>query len=390
LSGEEKLSFEGLDDYGCVLRFSDAGRVLRLHFWRISSIFLTARLSCLVIRRNRRLCVFQAGWGEGVVVARVVALILLVGVVAGCGGSKPPSLRIAVPRRPTAEVFALAKEKKLLEKAGVDVEFTQYPSIRACVEAFSRGGFDGLCCTTIDQLLLVDRGFDLKAVMIMGYSNGIDALVARRGIGGIAQLRATRVGVSMRTVGEYLLYRALQRSFVSSEDVEIVDLSAEQIEQQLIKGQLSAGVVSEPALSRLLATGKVAVLFGSERLPGEIIDVLCLNKSVIEAKEEDCRRLVEGWFDALVYWSRQSADAEAFMASHEGTTRAALRRAISRLRLPRRNENARLIGTESQPGPFRASLSEVAKVLYDYAMLRQEHDASYLIDNRLLVRRAAP
>lgn len=321
----------------------------------------------------------------------LTATFLVIGLlITACGDSKVATLRIAVPSRPTSEILMLAKERELLEQAGVVVDLVRFPSLKTCMDGFMTGDFDGLCCTGVELLLLTQEGHHLKAVMILGYSNGMDALVTSKEIPGLARLRGRQVGVQLGTSAEYILKRALQKGYMGTSDIEIVNLPVDRIEEELVVGRLDAGILDEPALGRVLENEGLHILFSSEHLGHEVVDLLCLKESVIEDKPQDCSKLVQSYFDALAHWSTHTADDEDYMAGQEGMERGMFRKSIGRTKIARIDDNVRMLGGKDELGPLNGILEQVSKNLFDCDMLGVSQNTELIVDSRLVASMGTP
>ena len=86
-----------------------------------------------------------------------------------------------------------------------------------------------------------------------------------------ADLRGQRVAVENPATGAYLLMRALQSAGLSTREVTIEPLSADQHEAVMLRGEVAAIVTYQPIASRLIGRGYQRP-FDSGQIPGEIID----------------------------------------------------------------------------------------------------------------------
>ena len=65
-------------------------------------------------------------------------------------------------------------------------------------------------------------------IWVADYSNGADGLVARRGIGGLRELRGKRVGAEIGSISHYVLLRALDSTGMSESDLTILNQTVEE------------------------------------------------------------------------------------------------------------------------------------------------------------------
>jgi NitT/TauT family transport system substrate-binding protein len=109
----------------------------------------------------------------------------------------------------------------------------------------------------------------------------------------------------------------LEQVELTVEDVERVRVRLDAHEEEYQRGQVDAVVTFEPHCQRLASAG-AHVLFDSSRLPGEILDVLAVRKSYLEAHPERIDALLRGWFAALDYQRAHPDEAVRRMAPRLG------------------------------------------------------------------------
>ena len=201
---------------------------------------------------------------------------------------------------------------------------------------------------TLDEMLrLAEQGHELRAVLVLDISNGADAIVARPGVAGIGDLKGRRVGVSLTSMGSYVLSRALDKEGLSMADVQVVPLNVAESAGAFLEQSLDAVVTSEPFRSKLIESGGVEI-FSSKELSGELVRVLAVRANVLQSRLPALKQLVKGHFIGLEKL-RQGAPPEAVeaIARREALTVDRLREVLTLLHQPSREENVVLLS----PGP---------------------------------------
>lgn len=207
-----------------------------------------------------------------------------------------------------------------------------------------RSGMVSAAALTLDEAFtLVQDGVDLRVVLVLDVSLGADALLARPGILRLEDLKGRRVGFEQGGVSAYLLARALDAAGLGPEDIVGLSTAQLDLEPAYREGRVDAVVIQEPGLTRLQAEG-ARVLFDSERIPGEIFDVLVVRPEVIRQHPGAVAQLREAWFGALAQVQAHPAEALARMAPRVGLSPAELGAAMKGLHFPDRMEDAALRG----------------------------------------------
>ncbi len=307
---------------------------------------------------------------------------LLVGAVAALAAAcaRPPQpLRVGSNVWPGYEPLFLARSLGL--HRGQAIQLLEFSSASEVIRAY-RDGLIDVAAVTADEALLASRGrTGDRVVLVCDFSAGADALLARRGIGSIAELRGKRLGVETTALGAYVLARALEHGGLTPSDVRVVSVPLALQVQALAAGTVDAVVTFEPQRTRLLAAGARS-LFDSSQIPGEIVDVLLARGGLDAAQERSLRVLVASWFPARGQLQGQPAAA----ARREGLTPAEFVAALAALRLADRAENLGLL--EDGAGNLAPTFRRLSRTLVQ-ARLAGEELAPPALDPAY-VREAAP
>ncbi len=281
-------------------------------------------------------------------------LALLIGL-SGCTPESP--LRIGTNRWPGYEPLYLARAQGWLPPQ--QVRLVELPSSTEVLQYLNTGTLEGGGLTLDETLSLCAQGVPMKVVLILDISNGGDALLARPGIESLGQLRGRRIGVESSAVGAVMLQAVLEAAGLTTADIEMVPLTADQHLAAYLRGDVDAVVTFEPMRSQLIAQG-ARLLFDSSRVPGLIIDVLAVRAPTVRSHRRALNRLTAGYFLARRFMAEHPQQSAAIMAPRLGLSPEGFLRTLEGLKLPGLEENRRwLQGPHAQLPAIAAKLQEI-------------------------------
>ncbi|MDQ7048571.1 MAG: ABC transporter substrate-binding protein [Enterobacterales bacterium] len=223
----------------------------------------------------------------------ILALFLCLIIVSGCSPQKETTLRIGTNHWPGYKILYLARELGYFEKSSI--KLVELPSATEVILALRSGNLEAATLTLDEALTLLNDGLDLKVILVIDYSNGGDALLAKQPINSIQQLKGKNIAVEYTAVGAIILDRALKSVSIEISDVNIIGCTLERHIACFEKND--ALVTFEPVRTQLLSQGAVS-LFDSSKIPGKIIDVLVVDKKSIEGHEKTLSKLLKAYFKA--------------------------------------------------------------------------------------------
>lgn len=237
--------------------------------------------------------------------------------LASCAPYDPP-LRIALIRWPPFEYFHLAQEKGFFAEEGVEVRLIEFVAVNDTQRAFEHDKIDGGTFSLLQVLQSRDQlARKLQIPLVIDFSDGADIVMARPGIADMEALRGKRVGVTLSPLDIYFLARSLELYGMTLADVTPVYVRTADMSQALSSGKVDAVTAYPPNSTEIEAKGIARSIFDSSRMPGEIIDVLALDKAVIENRPEDVAALIRAFYRAVEYARREPDEAMRIMAERE-------------------------------------------------------------------------
>jgi NitT/TauT family transport system substrate-binding protein len=302
-------------------------------------------------------------------ITSLLALIFAICLITACGQPKQLPMRIGTNVWPGYEPLYLARE--LGEYDDNKVRLVELPNASEVIRAYRNGVLDAAAVTLDEALLLAQDRLDFSILLIMDYSHGGDVLLARPPIDSLEGIRGKRVGLENTALGSYVISRALEIAGLGSEDIRVVPLLVDEHERAYDEQSVDALVTFEPVRTKLLAKGANQI-FDSRSIPKEIVDILIVRNSFLEAHPQSVRQLLKGWFSALDRLSRTPGEAHGIIARRLAITRQETRDAYAGLLLPDLAENkAMLFGN---PPPLLATMTRLADRMTKANILQQRGD----------------
>ncbi len=250
-------------------------------------------------------------------ICRTILLLSLLSITGSCSRPQNP-ITIAINPWPGYEFLYLAEQRGYFEKVGLNIKLVQFTSLGDSQTAYINGRVDGLASTLVELVqahLLSDR--PLETILVADYSNGGDVLIARNTINSVSELQGHSVGAEITSLGIYFLQQALQAAALGLDDVNAINVDQLDGEQALISGQIDAFVTYPPTSINILKHPEFHTIFSSAEIPGEIIDVISIDKSLLKQQPELVTKLHRAWQMALDYHRTHPLEAVAIMATRE-------------------------------------------------------------------------
>ena len=214
----------------------------------------------------------------------------------------------------------VAREKGYFKEAGLDVEIKRYIALGELSKDYKAGKMQGRANLTLDAVKESLDGLEHKVVLAIDYSNGSDAIVARKDIETVQAFRGKRVGYEPDTLEEFFMIWALSENEMNLSDVISLSANPEETAKKLKEGQIDVAVTHEPFLSELVSSGNFHAVYSSSDAPGLITDILTFRKDFIDAYPETVEALLAAYFKGLAFWKEHPAQANAITAKEFNDT----------------------------------------------------------------------
>lgn len=312
---------------------------------------------------------------------RALACIACIASIGGCVRLPEPVLRIGTNVWIGSEPLYLARDLGRLDPN--TVQLVEYPSASEVLRAFRNEAIDGMVISLDELFGLAVDGLQPRIILVVDVSNGADVVVGREGMKTMRDLEGKAVAVESGALGAFVLSRALALNGMQASDVNVVHLESNEHPGAFEKRQVDGAVTFDPYRAQLIAAG-AKTLFDSTQIPGEIVDLLAVRASFLDAHPKAIQALLNGWFAALDYMKREPMDAAQRMGIRQQTSGEQFLQAQKGLRVPTREENLRMLGGP-HPELVTAGMRLMA-LMVEAKLLRTNVDIQGLLEPRPLLQ----
>lgn len=275
----------------------------------------------------------------------------------------------------------LAQEMGFFQKHGVDVKLVPLENYGDLMSIFLSGQSDISLPNWPEAITMQGRkpGF-FKVILVYDYSNGADHMVCRPNIQSIADLRGKRIGVTPRTYGDLFVREMLAREGMTADDVTFVDLSPEQIADNL-PTNIDAGYTWEPYTSEAISRG-YKVIFDSSSTPGLLSDVVVARTDIIKNRPQDVQAFVDAWFEALAYWQANPDQSRAILA--QVTDQQPEDISLEGIHMYSREENKQVFDPNGGPLSLYSTGNTIVKFLKTVGLLSAPVNFDEMLDSTFI------
>lgn len=218
------------------------------------------------------------------------------------------------------------ENSELYKKYGLKVLIKQMDAVKDTRAGLHSGDIDLAYCTTDALSVEMGSGSELVAdgvvdIMQVNQSRGADAMVVRKGINDVANLKGKKVAYAVGTASHTLLLNILESSNMKMADINGYQV-ADGVEaaNAFKNGQVDAACVWAPDDEDCVASQPGAKVLVSTAVASQIIaDGLLVKQSTLKAKNEQIVKLVKGWLEGNAKVNTDPAvkkEAVALFAKH--------------------------------------------------------------------------
>ncbi|MFJ6698552.1 glycine betaine ABC transporter substrate-binding protein [Streptomyces sp. NPDC091272] len=309
--------------------------------------------------------------------AAAAALTALTASACGFGGSDAQGsagasgktvVRIAYQAIPNADL--VVKNQGLLEKAlpDVSVKWVKFDSGGDVNTAVIAGSVDlGLAGSSpVTKGLSAPLNIPYKVLWIHDLIGDNEALVAKKGIGGIKDLVGKKVATPFGSTSHYSLLAALSSAGVPADQVQVLDLQPQDALAAWTRGDIDAAYVWTPTLDELTKDGKVLLTSREVAYAGKpTADLGIVTNSFAASHPEIVTAWLKAQDQAVAQVRSAPAKAAASIGKELNVSPAVARRQLGQLVLLSAKEQAGpdYLGRPGAPGKLAEHLRDAAGFL---------------------------
>lgn len=212
------------------------------------------------------------------------------------------------------EGFEPTEASRFYKDYGFALDFEILDDFVASRDAFKSGEVD-LLWATIDAFPTEVENlkqYDPQVVFQADWSRGGDAIVVRRGINTVGDLKGKKVAVALLTPSHTFLIKMLQAGGLTQKDIELVEMgNAIDAAAAFQSKRVDAAVVWSPDDQACLEKVRGSKILQNTKTASHIIaDVFFAKKDFIKQNEKRLQQLYEGWMKGAAEINNSDAAKE--------------------------------------------------------------------------------
>ncbi|MDR9438156.1 MAG: ABC transporter substrate-binding protein [Halomonas sp.] len=186
--------------------------------------------------------------------------------------------------------------------------------------ALAAGQIDIYLSTAEYTPFAIERGTDTVLVSHLNISYGVDKVMIADDMKA-EELKGQKVGAPQAYIGEILMGMWLDREGLSPDDVEWVNLNADEAVGPVMSGDLAAAYMYEPWVTRVLDNLETAEIAATTAEPyyldtGIFMDAMYMNKTFISKQRQAAMDMIRARFDALQYWHDNTEEVNQLFSDY--------------------------------------------------------------------------
>jgi NitT/TauT family transport system substrate-binding protein len=311
----------------------------------------------------------------------IVTILVLLVYGGACRHKNYAPLRIGANVWPGYEGLYLARSLGYFDDK--PIQLVDYPSSQEVIRALQNGAIEVAALTGDEALQLADNGHDPAIVLVMDYSNGADVILAKPRFNSMSDLRGKRIGFEENALGAFMVARSLEKNGMTIADIVPIPVLLQDHERAFLDGTVDAIATFEPIRGRLMSTGAKQV-FDSSQIPGEVVDVLVVRKSLLDNPTDTLDAVIRDWFRAFDYQKKNPADAARRVSMREGVKPEQFLEIIKTLEIPDLQSNQRLLSKSDTA--LAVGLKQISRIMVRNKLLKKEVVTETLLDDRFVRR----
>jgi|AGTN01.1.fsa_nt_gi ABC transporter, substrate-binding protein, aliphatic sulfonates family len=318
---------------------------------------------------------------------QIVAIAaVLLAVLAGCaqsgGNDAAPAesgkIIVKYGYQPGHAQAIIAQEKGLYAKylgENVEVQLVKFQSGPSLITAITAGQLDLGQAGDQPVIQAKANNVDLKIIGKFLFSDKVNGLIVRpdSGITGIADLKGKKVGVTVGSTGQQLLYIYLKSVGLKPSDIQQVNLQPGDIVSSITFRNIDAAVTWEPYLTLTQQQGTAVQLADGTGYKSEI-DVIFGRNAFLQAHPEIAQGILKAQYEAGQWIEQNREEALALVAKDAGLGVEVLRPIFDRVRV----DDVNLTDEDLE------SIAQSIAFSVEYQLIPELFDVSDFVDTQYL------
>jgi NitT/TauT family transport system substrate-binding protein len=317
----------------------------------------------------------------------------------GMAATQPPASAAApAPETPKAPVVLtvghdlwigysgvfLAEELGYFKEAGLDVKLKPFSNPGDTLPALVSDQLDvGL--TTLQNLAVLNGNgdTDVEAIALVDSSNGADAIVAKKSITSLANLKGKTVALTLGEVNHFLFLAGMKQAGLDPATVKITSMSADDAGAAFVAGKVDAAVTWEPWVTKATKTGG-HIIFTSAAIPDTIMDSVAVRKSKLKGKEEAYAAFLASIDRGVQYLKTEPEKAAGIIGKYLSAPADDVKGMLTGDKIYGTAENKQLFGTADAPGRAYKSMQAVVDFSMESKLVKKAPAVDSLLEPALV------
>jgi len=245
---------------------------------------------------------------------KLVAPLALLALLLGAADAQAQEV-VRLGNLKLAHFGAVSYIKEIAPRCGIRVEEKMFAKGLDVMQAIIAGELD--VGATASEAAIQGRAGGAPIVVVAGFARGGARLVARTGvkIGGIADLKGKKVGVTRGGIQEVLLMAELKRHGLKApQDVQLIYLAYADLNQALMGGHIDAMMQSEPQSSQAINKGFGVEVMKPYGTPiGEPVRTMVMTEKFYRERRALAEKFMRCFVDATRTFIERPALAEQYV-----------------------------------------------------------------------------
>jgi NitT/TauT family transport system substrate-binding protein len=299
-------------------------------------------------------------------------------------------IRLGFSNWPSFLNWQVAQEEDIFAAHQVDVDLKFYDYEKS-IQVMAKGQLDANLQTLSDTLTSIANGSqpDQVIVLVTDASYGGDAIIVRKGINKIADLKGKTVATQQGAIDHFLLLLGLKKAGLKQTDIQLKNLDQRATVAAFVEGQVDAVGLYLPYTKEALKLPGSKVLFSSKDFPTAIPSHLVVDRKLIEERPQDVEAIVNIWFDTLELIRNNPEKSYKIMADYIGVSVEEFKAYEREIKFfsPAENLKAFKLGYDMTSLSYAAQ--EISNFLLGNGIIKKQPDLSQLFDDRFIKAYAA-
>ena len=254
----------------------------------------------------------------------------------------------------------VAKEKGFFTAEGLDVQTKMFSAPGDGLPPLLAGDLDAHLTTADSVIVALDKApGQVVNVYLTDTSAGADAILAKKTIATVKDLKGHEVAATLGQCNHLLLVKALEKAGLSAKDVKITNMNPDDAGAAFAAGKLDAAATWEPWITKISGEKTGHVVFSSKEVPNLILDTLAISKATAGSKAAETKAFIRALNKGNEFVVASPKEAAEIGAKAMEQTADEVLGMIPKVKLYGAAANHEQMGGKDKPGPAVAVAKEL-------------------------------